>query len=294
MQRPRWSLLVVCVLAACASLPPPVSTPTPGPTVVEPRPQPKIGLVLGGGAARGFAHVGVIKALEAQGVKPDLIVGTSAGAVVGALYAAGNNGFALQKLAMQMQESEVSDWSLPDRGLLRGKALQNFVNRAVNQRPLEKLAIPFGVVVTDLHTGDMVVFRSGNTGMAVRASSSVPGIFQPVSINGHEYVDGGLVSPVPVRVAKSMGAEFVIAVDVSTRPEDSRTDSSVDVLLQTFAIMERSISHNELKEANVVIRPSLPAIKRTDFKDRNNAILAGEQAVAAALPELKAKLAALQ
>ena len=259
-----------------------------------PRPAPRIALALGGGAARGFAHIGVIKALEAQGIQPEIIAGTSAGAVVGALYAAGNNGFELQKIALQMQESEVSDLSLPDRGIFKGDALQNFINHAVSNRPLEKLNRQFGVVATDLHSGEMIVFRTGNTGMAVRASSSVPGVFQPVSINGREYVDGGLVSPVPVRAARAMGADFVIAVDISAKPQYGKTESSIDVWLQSFAIMQQSISRNELGEANVVVRPSLPDVRRTDFQDRNIAILAGEQAVAAVLPELKAKLQALR
>ena len=286
-----WLLISTVLLASCATQITPAVVPLPTPA---PKPPAKIALVLGGGAARGFAHIGVIKALEAQGIKPDIIVGTSAGAVVGALYAAGNSGFDLQRLALQMQESEVSDWSLPDRGVFKGEALQSFVNRAVNQRPLEKLSRQLAVVATDLHSGEMVVFRSGNTGMAVRASSSVPGVFQPVMINGHEYVDGGLTSPVPVRVAKTLGADFVIAVDISARPEFGKTASSIDVLLQTFAIMQQSISRNEMTEANVAIHPSLPDVRRTDFQDRNIAILAGEQAVAAVLPELKAKLAALR
>ncbi len=288
-------LLLVFCMAACTT----VSVPPVPPVVVAPiaqslRPAPKIALVLGGGAARGFAHIGVIKALEAQGIQPDIIVGTSAGAVVGALYAAGNNGFELQKIALQMQENEVSDWSLPDRGVFKGEALQSFVNRAVNNRPLEKLSRQFAAVATDLHSGAMIVFRTGNTGMAVRASSSVPGVFQPVSINGREYVDGGLTSPVPVRVARSMGADFVIAVDISAQPQYGRTESSIEVWLQAFAIMQQSISRNELGEANVVVRPSLPDVKRTDFQDRNIAILAGEQALAAVLPELKSKLTVLR
>ena len=130
--------------------------------------------------------------------------------------------------------------------------------------------------------------------MAVRASSSVPGVFQPVNINGHDYVDGGLTSPVAVRVAKSLGADFVIAVDISARPSYGKTESSIDVLLQTFAIMQQSISRSELAEAGVVIRPNLPDVKRTNFQDRNIAILAGEQAVAAVMPELKARLATLR
>lgn len=286
------SACVVLVLSGCSGLfpfksEPPVAAPAP-------RSPPKIALALGGGAARGFAHVGVIKALEAQGIVPDIVVGTSVGSLVGALYAAGNNGFELQKLAMQMEESQVSDWSLPDRGVIKGEALQEFVNRAVNQRPLERLGRLFAVVATDLNSGEPMVFRTGNTGMAVRASSSVPGVFQPVLINGHEYVDGGLVSPVPVRIARSLGADFVIAVDISAKPQYGKTQSMVDVLLQTFAIMGQTINRHELPEANIVIRPNTPGIRATGFQDRHLAVMEGEKAVAALLPEIKARLARLR
>lgn len=285
--------LLACalLLSACAgSLKP---TPeAPKPAVAQP--PAKIALALGGGAARGFAHIGVIKALEAQGIVPDIVVGTSAGSVVGALYAAGNGGFELQKLAMQMDETQINDWSLPDRGVLKGEGLQKFINRAVGDRPLEKLDRLLAVVATDLHSGEAIVFRTGNTGMAVRASSSVPGVFQPVAINGHEYVDGGLVSPVPVRVARSLGADFVIAVDISAKPQFGKTQSMLDVLLQTFAIMSQSINRNELSEADIVIRPNTPQIRATDFQERHLAVMEGEKAVAALLPELKAKLAKLR
>ena len=279
--------IILLALASCSTAPPVAITATP-----QAPPAPiKIALALGGGAARGFAHVGVIKALEAQGIVPDIIVGTSAGSVVGALYAAGYNGFDLQQLSMKMDESQVSDWSLPNRGMIKGEALQDFINRAVNNLTLEKLKKVFAVVATDLRSGEMIVFRTGNTGMAVRASSSVPGIFQPVSINGREYVDGGLVSPVPVRVARSLGADFVIAVDISDKPQHSKTESSIDVLLQTFNIMGQTISRNELKEADIVIRPATPGISSTDFKDKHQAVLQGEKAVAAILAEIKDKLA---
>ncbi len=276
------SALFLFALSACNSASPPTTGVAP--------PQFKVALALGGGAARGFAHIGVIKALEAQGIIPDIIVGTSAGSVVGALYAAGYNGFELQQLSMQMDESQVSDWSMPNRGMIKGEALQVFINNAVKNRTLEKMNKVFAVVATDLNSGEMIVFRTGNTGMAVRASSSVPGIFQPVSINGHEYVDGGLVSPVPVRVARSLGADFVIAVDISDKPINNKTESSIEVMLQTFNIMGQSISRGELPEADIVIRPVTPGISSTDFKDRHMAVLQGEKAVAAILPELKEKL----
>lgn len=288
--------LAALLLTACAIPPKPPEIPAPAEvsaqTLTPPAPHRplKIALALGGGAARGFAHIGVIKVLEAQGIVPDIIVGTSAGSVVGALYAAGYNGLELQQLAMQMDEKEISDWSFPNRGIIKGKALQDYVNQAIQQRTLEKLPRLLAVVATDLNSGDMIVFRSGNTGMAVRASSAVPGVFQPVTINGHEYVDGGLVSPVPISVARSLGADFVIAVDITRRPEYNETDSSLKVLMQTFTIMEQSINRFELPQADIVISPDAPSIRATDFKDRDQAILEGEKAAAAALPELKAKL----
>lgn len=286
---PRLLLTVLAVawLSGCALLgdkPEPPAAPVPI----------KIGLALGGGAARGFAHIGVIKALEAQGIVPDIVVGTSAGAVVGALYSSGLSGFELQKIALEMDEGQFGDWSLPDRGVFKGEALQNFVNRAVTNRPLEKLPRRFGVVATDLKSGEAVVFRSGNTGMAVRASSAVPGVFQPVNINGREYVDGGLVSPIPAHAARSIGADFVIAVDISVKPRDARTSSTLDVLLQTFAIMGQSISRHETAEADVVIRPLTAELPATDFAGRHRAVLEGEKAAAAAMAEIKDRLARLR
>lgn len=288
-----FSALAVFI-AGCSTSP--VSAPvTPQPAVSPARPI-KIGLALGGGAARGFAHIGVIKALEAQGIVPDVVVGTSAGSLVGALYAAGNNGFALHKLALEMDEAAISDWSVPifakATGVLKGEALQNYVNKAVNNASLEKLKIPFGAVATDLKNGEPILFQRGNTGAAVRASSAVPGVFQPVRIGERSYVDGGLVSPVPVRFAREMGADFVIAVNISSQPDAQPSTSTLEVLLQTFAIMGQSINAFELKEADVVIQPRLGTMKGSDFPGRNNAILAGEQAASALMPEIKRKLAA--
>lgn len=292
------------ILLGCASpAPVPVSVPKL-PAKIELSPVPKvlrpvrIGLALGGGAARGFAHIGVIKVLEVQGIFPDLIVGTSAGSVVGAMYAAGNNGFALQKMALDMDEATISDWSLPffskSSGVLKGEALQHYVNRMVGQSSIEKLKKPFGAVATDLNTGTPILFQRGNTGLAVRASSSVPGVFQPVKINDRYYVDGGLVSPVPVRFARDMGADIVIAVNISSAPEGQAASSSLEILMQTFTIMGQSLNQFELKNADVVIKPDLPSMKGNDFNGRNLAILAGERAANAIIPELKEKIRAFQ
>ena len=274
-------------LAGCQTPPPP---PAPSPPAAPPAPprQLRIGLALGGGAARGFAHIGVIKTLEAQGIVPDLIAGTSAGSVVGALYAAGFNGFELQRLAMQMDEGAIADWSLPSRGLFRGEALQNFINKSLENRPIERLPRRLAITATDLQSGELVVFERGNTGMAVRASSSVPAVFQPVAINGREYVDGGLVSPVPARVVRRMGADVVIAVDISSRPTANQAlAGSIDLLLQTFAIMGQSIAAHELQDADIVIRPALGATKGTDFQARHLSILEGEAATSAQMKRIQ-------
>jgi NTE family protein len=287
------------LLSGCGSTP----TQPAAPIAAAPAPQPvarhvRIGLALGGGAARGFAHIGVIKALEAQGIVPDIVVGTSAGSVVGSMYAYGYNGFTLQKMAMEMDEASISDWALPffskSPGVLKGEALQAYVNKAVHGQPIEKLKIPFGAVATDLKTGQPILFRRGNTGMAVRASSAVPSVFQPVSIAGRTYVDGGLVAPVPVRFAREMGAEFVIAVNISSATEAQATASSLDVLMQTFTIMGQRLNQHELKDADVVITPALGAMGSADFNGRNLAVLAGEQAAASVMLQLKAKLKARQ
>ena len=284
------TLIFATLLCGCASLggkPPATAIATP--LVAAPVPV-KIGLALGGGAARGFAHIGVIKALEAQGIVPDIIVGTSAGALVGALYASGLNGFELQKVALEMDESQVSDWSLPDRGVIKGEALQNFVNRIVGNRPLEKLPRRFAAVATDLKTGEATIFNTGNSGAAVRASSAVPGVFQPVQINGRDYVDGGLVSPLPISIAKKLGATFVIAVDISAKPADGKTRSTSDVMLQTFAIMGQTISRHEQVEADIVVRPITAELPATDFAGRHKAVLEGERAAALVMAQIKATL----
>jgi NTE family protein len=281
-------------LAACTSAPPapPVAT---APAASEPPPSPRlprVGLALGGGAARGFAHIGVIQVLEEAGVRPDLVVGTSAGSLVAALYAAGRNGAELAQLALAMDEGAITDWSFPGRGLIRGDALARFVREHTAARTIEQMRLPLGIVATDLDTGEPILFQRGDTGLAVRASSAVPAVFQPVRIGNREYVDGGLVSPVPVRFARQMGAELVIAVDISTPPDGAVTSDVFRMLLQTFSIMGKSINRFELREADVVVRPDLRGVGSAAFAERSRALAAGRDAARAALPMLRERLAA--
>ena len=298
----RWGAcaLIAGLLVGCESPPKappatPVDTPTTPPPVepVKPPPRPpKIGLALGGGAARGFAHIGVIQVLEENGIKPDVIVGTSAGSLVAALYAAGKNGSELGILADAMDESTLTDWSYPGRGVIRGAALAKFVRDHTGSRTIEQMRIPLGIVATDLDSGQAILFEVGDAGTAVRASSAVPAVFQPVSIGGREYVDGGLVAPVPVRFARQMGAEVVIAVDISSAPEGNATGDAMRMLLQTFAIMGRSINNFELRDADIVVRPRLPGVSSADFSARKRSIQAGRDAARAQLADLQARIAA--
>ena len=287
------SLVAGCAVTPPAPAPAPVSPPKPPQAAVPPRP-PKFGLALGGGAARGFAHVGVIQVLEEAGLRPDLVVGTSAGSLVAALYASGRNGAQLQQAAEAMDEAAITDWTLPifNRGMLRGEALARYVNSLVGNKLLEQMPLPLGIVATRLDNGEAVLFQRGETGTAVRASSAVPAVFLPVRISGVEYVDGGLVAPVPVRHARQMGAELVLAVDISASPEGNPASDTLQMLLQTFAIMGKSINRWELRDADVVVRPSLLGVGSADFASRRRSIEAGRAAMTRSLPLLKAAMAA--
>jgi NTE family protein len=286
--------------AGCSTTPP--SAPAPAPPSLPPPPPevpavvarpPRIGLALGGGAARGFAHIGVIQVLEESGIRPQLVVGTSAGSLVAALYAAGKSGAELGMLAVGMDESAITDWSFPGRGVIRGEALARYVREQTGGLAIEKMKLPLGIVATDLDSGQAILFQRGDTGTAVRASSAVPAVFQPVKIGEREYVDGGLVSPVPVRFARQMGAELVLAVDISSPPEGQATGDAMRMLLQTFAIMGKSINAFELRDADVVFRPKLTGVGSSDFAARQRAILAGREAALAGLAELRARITAL-
>lgn len=260
----------------------PKATPTPEP----PKPA-KVAIVLGAGAAKGFAHVGVLKVLESHKVPVHLIVGTSAGSFVGSLYASGIDAFGLQKIAMELLQDEVADLTIPDNGFIRGEKLEQYVNRKVNQATLERLKIPFRAVATNIQSGEETVFAIGNTGKAVRASCSVPGVFQPVRIGDKTYVDGGVVSPVAVDAARKAGADVVIAVDVSGGVAGNLPQGTLETILQAIDIMYAKISLAQLRHADVVIRPRVSQVAASDFAKRNEAILEGERAASQALPQIR-------
>jgi len=288
--------LLVSLLAACAGGDA-VRADSPMPPAAPPAAQPeplRIGLALGGGAAKGFAHIGAIKMLEANGIRVDVIAGTSAGSVVGALYASGLDPFEIQRRAMALDASSIRDVRLFSGGLVQGQALQDYVNREVGQIPLERMKRPFAAVATRLDTGDRVVFVRGNTGQAVRASSSVPGVFEPTRIGERSYVDGGVVSPVPVDAARQLGADVVIAIDISSKADGTTPTGMAGIVNQSITIMGQTLGRQELARADVVVRPRVNDIGPAGFDQRNAAILEGERATLAAMPQIRAGIAAAE
>jgi len=282
-------LMVLCwtVVVACA----------PREIIAPASPEKKlarIAVVLGAGAARGFAHIGVLKVLEAHKVPIGLLVGTSAGSLVGSIYAAGFNAFQIQQMAMNIQKDEVIDYTLPDNGFVRGEKLEGFVNKTVNRIPLEKMRIPLRVIATDIRTGEEAVFATGNTGWAVRASCAVPGVFQPVKIGKNTYVDGGVVSPVAVNAARQAGADIVIAVDISAGVSGATPQGTVDTILQAIDIMHNRIAEIQIKNADVVIKPKVSYIGAADFDKRYEAMLEGEKAATLAMPQIEKILTKLR
>lgn len=289
-------VLLATLLAACASTPQaPAPAAMPATVATPALPPLRIGLALGGGAAKGFAHIGVIKMLEANGIKPVIVTGTSAGSVVGALYASGMDAYALQERAVALDEAQIRDVSLFSGGLIRGQKLEDYVNAQVGNQPIERLPIPFAAVATRLEDGKPTVFRRGNLGQAVRASSSVPGVFEAVQIGRWHYVDGGVVSPVPVDAARELGADFVIAVDIGSKAAGASAtpDSLLGNVNQSIRIMGQRLAAEELKRADVVIRPAVNDIGPTDFDQKQRAILEGERALQAALPQIRDRLTAV-
>ena len=297
------SWMSALLLSGCSVFSTPVppvlpQVPETSPVAIEPVYRlPRLGLALGGGAARGFAHVGVIQVLEQHGIRPQLVVGTSAGSLVAALYASGMGAAELERTALAMEEATLTDWTMPllGRGMLRGEALARYVRTEVKGRLIEQMPMPLGILATDLASGDGVLFRRGDTAQAVRASSAVPGLFEPVNIAGRDYVDGGLVAPVPVPQARAMGAEVLVAVDISSDPNGNNAQGWLQVLLQTTAIMGQSINRYAMSAPDVVaVRPSLSGVGSADFSSRQRSIEAGRAAMEAAMPKLKAEMVRLR
>ncbi|MHA3114700.1 patatin-like phospholipase family protein [Acinetobacter sp. ANC 4635] len=250
--------------------------------------RPIVALVLGSGGARGYAHIGAIQVLEEHGIHPDFIVGTSAGSIVGALYASGKSPEQIKDIALNMKVQDVREITLRKNGFLDGSKVEDFINDQIGNLPLEKMRIPLFVVATELKEGKKVVFNYGNTGQAVRASSSIPSMFIPTKIQNKEYVDGGLVSPVPVDVARQLGADIVIAVDILAQPQYTETTNMWGLFNQNINIMQQQLSRVELSHADVIIQPDLREKAHIfDVTERDRTRLAGVYATQAKLEDIQ-------
>lgn len=301
------SLLILGVtgallLGGCATFQPPMQSDHP-PAAVAAKPFPPgkvpVALVLSGGSARGFAHVGVIKVLEQNGLKPDIIVGTSAGSIVGSLYASGLTAAELEQAVAQMDNSVFNDYVLPglgflpgEMGFVRGEKLHRFVDARLKTHRIEDFPIRFAAVATELSTGNVTAFNSGDAGLAVVASSAVPGVITPVVIDRRYYGDGQIASPLPIETARALGAKIIVAVDVVYPPQDAFLYSAVSVLFQSFAVSVHRLKEFEKAGGDLVIAP---AIHKTSgqftFADRQHLIEAGEQAATILLPSIRATFA---
>jgi NTE family protein len=256
-------------------------------------PGPKLALVLSSGGARAFAHVGVIEELEGAGLRPDLVVGSSAGALVGAIYARHGSAAKLREL------TRTADWSVmfPNPALARfgagarSEAFERMLRGLLGSERIERLSLGFAAVATDLQTGELVAFVAGDVVRAVRASAAAPGRFLPAQIDGRTYADGALASPLPVQTARALGADYVIAVDVTYPPRDAApVNDFTDLLYQAFHIQAARITAWELERADLVIRPQIPPTTETyTDRDREMLIAAGAQGARA----MNGRLAAL-
>jgi NTE family protein len=282
---------VLSVLPACRSAPVPVQPPVlsePPP----PPPRPRIALVLGGGAARGFAHVGVIRALEQEKIPIDLVVGTSVGSLIGALYAADADSFELEWAAFQLQKEDLFDYGVMNvvmgMGFAKGEKLEQFVRSRSKVANIEDLRLPFAAVATDLNRGAKVVLDRGPVARAVRASSAIPGVFQPVQLDGKLLIDGGVVDNIPVSVARAKRADIVIAVDIGENVARTNITNLVDVTLQATNIMFALNAEHAKKDADVLIAPRVGDVTMLDFSQKKRCMQAGIEAARGAIPEIRA------
>lgn len=277
-------------LAACRTAAPVL--PGAAPAVAH-EPSPKIALVLGGGGARGLAHVGAIRVLEEAGVPVALVVGTSAGSLVGALYAHDPSAAALERATDGLGVDDFFDFSLGSAllgrrlGLAAGERLEAFVRARVGGVPVEQLPIPYAAVAADLGTGEPVVLRAGDVARAVRASCAIPGVFEPVEQGGRLLVDGGIASNLPVRIARELGADVVIAVDVSAVGGEPRPRSFVEVFLRGVELAAHAEVARSRREADVLLAPDVRAVGFLEFDRKADAMAAGAAAARAALPRLR-------
>jgi NTE family protein len=287
MKQMRWLSIVITlsILASCASHQAPFAAELP---------KPKIALVLGGGAARGFAHVGVIRALEQEKIPIDMIIGTSVGSLIGAIYANDLNSFELEWTAFTLDKDSLLDFGIlsafTGMGVAKGEKLEEFVKTKIATTNIENLKLPFAAVAADLNRGTRVVLDHGSVAKAVHASSAIPGVFEPVVHEGRLLVDGGVLDNIPIAVAREKGADFVIAVDISENVTNFNITNLVDVMLQAVNIMSNENVKYRKKEADVLISPAVGNVAMLDFSQKKRCMQAGIDATQKAMPEIRKKI----
>ncbi len=250
----------------------------------------RVGLVLGSGAARGMAHLGVLQALQEAGISIDQVVGCSAGAVFGALYAAGADLHMVEKLLYTYPVmKQLMDLNVPRQGFVKGEKILELLRLLTKDKSFEELDLSLAVVATDLENGRQVVFTEGKIAPAVRASISIPGVFCPYLYQGMTLVDGAVIERLPLGVAKSLGAEFIIGVDVKSSRE-VKVKNVFDVIMQSIEIMEDEIFRRMVIDAQVLIQPEVSHIGSFGFDMAEEAVRLGREAAAKALPRLKQAL----
>jgi len=281
-------LIAILTFASCQSV------QGPGLLPGAELPRPKVALVLGGGAARGFAHIGVIRALEQEKIPIDMVVGTSVGSLIGAIYASDANSFELEWTAFMLEKDNIFDYGImtafTGMGAAKGDKLEEFVKSKIAVANIENLKIPYAAVATDLNRGTRVVLDKGPVGRAVRASSAIPGVFNPVEHQGKLLVDGGVIDNIPVAVARERGADIVIAVDISENVINFNISNLLDVMLQSITIMGAENARNRKKDADVLIAPSVGNVGMLDFTQKKRCMQAGIEATQKVMPEIKAKI----
>ena len=260
------------------------------PRFVAPQgPAPRVALVLGSGGPRGFAHIGVLKALDDAGIRPDIVIGSSVGSMVGALYAGGMSARELERLAYGINVLEFFEFRALAGGLATGGTIQNYVNGKVDGRSIEQLKIPFVAAATRLADGKLALFNHGDTGLAVRASGASPGQFEPVRIGDELYVDGDEASPVPIHVARELGAKVVIAVDVSAFAEDTPQTAPREWVMKDERRARQVAA--EAGEADILLHPNIGYYAGHTESYRRRVIAIAEQAARAKIPAIQAALA---
>lgn len=281
------ALSAAIALGACTSTTP--AGRSAGPT------RPRVGIALGGGGARGFAQIGVLHVLEQERVPIDVVVGTSVGSLVGAMYADTGRVLDAELLALTVNNEDIFDYkalAIFSGGFVKGEKLERFIESHLKHQTIETMRVPFAAVSVDLRTGKTAVFDAGSVAKAVHASAAIPGVFVPVEIAGTSYVDGGVTDPIPVDVARAKGADVVIAVAIPAAIPGDAPRNPIEIVFHAVTIMAAEIGRLRAREADVVIEPAVGNVRYDDFSKKTQLIEAGEAAARAAMPEIRAAIAA--